>query len=1341
MEFRILGPLEVVHEGRTLELGASKERALLALLLLDAGRVVSVDRLIEDLWEGDPPESASVSLRVHVSRLRKSLAPAGGDELIVTRSPGYVAMVGRQQLDAARFDMLVTRGREQAAAGALEAAAASYDEALSMWRGAALADVLGAPFAQAEAARLEEARLASLEDRVDVELRLGRHRKLVAELEALVAANPLRERLWAARMVALYRSGRQADALRSFQELRSHLIDELGIEPSPALVELERAVLAQDDDLLGGPGHAPPARPLPSGVITFLLTDIEDSAGHWDHAPKAMAAALDHHDALIAAAVIAHDGTLMKTKGEGDSTLSVFTRASGAVAAALDAQQRLADATWPGDLALRVRMAVHTGEAHERDGDYFGPSVNRTARLRDLADGGQVLASSATAELVRDRLPEGAALLELGHHRLRGINQPEWVFAVVEGAAAATATVEVPLPGPLVALDDDPFVDRAAEMAMFRELWDDIRTRGARAVLVCGEPGIGKSRLVARVAAEAREAGGTVLYGRCDEGLAVPYQPFVDALRAYVAALPPGVVRAQAGHAAADLARLVPEVREKLPGLAAPATTEPDAERYLLFDAVATIVRAAAERGPVMLVFEDLHWAARPTLLLLRHVVRALGLDAVAILATYRDTDVHLNSDLDELLADLHRDSHVDRLTLGGLDIASVAKLVGDEPGAEEVARAIHAETDGNPLWVMELLAHLATGERRPAELPQGVRDGIQRRLGQLSPTTQRVLASASVVGREFDLWVVEQLLDGVSGDDVVDAVEEALAAKLLIEVPGRAGRVTFTHSLVRQAVAENLSAVRRARMHWRIARALDERADSSTRLTEIAQHALAGVAVSGDVDWAVESAVRAAQRASSALAHEQAADLYRQALEIADPDDAGRRCDLLLAQAEADALAGDGRRADETFAIAAELARAIGDPERLARAALRTGQLQHFGVPAPDPEQVGLLESARRGLGPEPSELLVLVLTRMALLLAYSHERTRAGDLARDAVAMARELGERRALGAALLAQLNTSLSSGQIAHRLAIAEEVSQLAEECGDDPLALHGAMWRAHTLLAVGHIEAYTRAVERFSDLAERARLPVYLAQARMYASTGALIRGDTAHGEALANDALLMGAQHSGLVLQLYGAQMLWTWWQQGRLPALANEFAEIINQSPGSFPAVRAARALMAAETGDIDSAAREVEELASDDFAGLVDGPTGTSSAALLASVIAALDDGTKAGLLAERLAPLAGTVLLAGPSSAGCLGPADHHIGLLLATAGRGTEARQHLRTAVALADAMGSPPFSAAASVELARVLSSGDDEERAEAAVLLEGASATARRLGLARLAAQADALTR
>ncbi len=655
----------------------------------------------------------------------------------------------------------------------------------------------------------------------------------------------------------------------------------------------------------------------------------------------------------------------------------------------------------------------------------------------------------------------------------------------------------------------------------------------------------------------------------------------------------------------------------------------------------------------------------------------------------------------------------------------------------------MHAETDGNPLWVGELLAHLASGggEASATGLPQGVRDTIQRRLAQLSPTTQRVLAVASVVGREFDLWIVEQLVAGAGSDDALDAVEEALAAKLVVEVPGRAGRVSFTHNLVRQAVDENLSAARRARLHWQIALALHARPDRSTRLSDIARHALDGVSVSGDVDWAVDCAMQAAQRATAALAHEQAADLYRSALGIVDPDDAGRRCDLLLAQAEAEALSGSGPSADTTYVAAADLARAIGDPERLARAALRTGQMQHFGVPAPDPEQVGLLESARRALGPEPSELLVLVLTRMALLLAYSHERTRAGALAGDAVAMARGLGERRALGAALLAQLNTSLSAGHIADRLTVAEEVMQLADDSGDATLALHGAMWRAHTLLVVGHIEAYTRAVDMFRALAEQARFPVYLALARLFAATGALIRGDIEEGEALAGEALSLGAPVGNVnILQLYGAQMMWTWWQQGRLPELESGFRDIVRDAPTVFPAVRAARALLAAECGDLAGASSELDALAADDFAALAEGPTATSGVALLAPVVAALGDARKAELLAGLLEPFAGTILMAGPVSAGCFGPADHHIGLLRATAGEADEARKHLRTALALADAMGSPAFSAASAIELARVLMTGGPEEREEAALLLEGAGAKARRLGLARLVAEADALS-
>lgn len=235
MEFRILGPLEVVHEGRPVVLGGARERALLALLLLSANRVVSSERLVEDVWGGSPPEGAAQALRACVFRLRRALRAAGGDDVVLTRPAGYLVHVDPDALDAARFEALVARARAQMEGGDHAGAAETFRQALALWRGPALADLPDAPLARAEATRLEEARLAATEERIEADLACGRHTELVGELEALTRAHPLRERLWAQRMVALYRAGRQAEALRAYQELRRLLGEELGIEPSEAV--------------------------------------------------------------------------------------------------------------------------------------------------------------------------------------------------------------------------------------------------------------------------------------------------------------------------------------------------------------------------------------------------------------------------------------------------------------------------------------------------------------------------------------------------------------------------------------------------------------------------------------------------------------------------------------------------------------------------------------------------------------------------------------------------------------------------------------------------------------------------------------------------------------------------------------------------------------------------------------------------------------------------------------------------------------------------------------------------------------------------------------------------
>ena len=270
MEFRILGPLEVADGDVVVPLAGAKQRALLAILLLSANEVVSSDRLIDELWGEQSPESGRAALQVRVSQLRKALG--GGEKLILTRAPGYVLRLEREQLDLHRFERLV--GEADAAEPAV--AAAKLREALALWRGPALADLAYESFARAAIGRLEELRLAALEKRIEADLALGRHAELVAEVEALVAEHPLRERLRAQLMLALYRCGRQADALAVYRTTRRALIEELGIEPSPPLRELEQAILRQDASLDLSPAPAPERSllvvPLHDGALAALLT-------------------------------------------------------------------------------------------------------------------------------------------------------------------------------------------------------------------------------------------------------------------------------------------------------------------------------------------------------------------------------------------------------------------------------------------------------------------------------------------------------------------------------------------------------------------------------------------------------------------------------------------------------------------------------------------------------------------------------------------------------------------------------------------------------------------------------------------------------------------------------------------------------------------------------------------------------------------------------------------------------------------------------------------------------------------------------------------------------------
>lgn len=501
MEFRILGPFEVADEGRPVALPGSRERAVLVLLLLSANRVVPAERLVEDLWGGKAQKGAAGALRVFVSRLRKSLRETGGDAIVLTKPPGYVVQIQRDALDAACFEDLLADGREHIARGDHEGAAARLRQALSLWRGPALADVADIPAARAESARLEEARLAALEERVEADLACGRHIEVVPELDHLTKAHPLRERLWGQRMVALYRSGRQADALRVYQELRRLLAEELGLEPSTEVARLENAILRHAPELETPARCAPKPSQMPVGPTTFLFSDIVASTQRWEGDPEAMTVDLARHDELLRFSIEAAGGEVFSHTGDGVAV--AFTAAPDAVAAAVAAQRALTAAAWAAPKPLRVRMAIHAGVAQRREENYFGPPLNRVARLLCIASGGQMLCSQPAAELIGADLPADAALLDLGEHRLADLSRPERVFQVAHPDLPSQFPPLRSLGGHRhnlpVALT--PFVGRTREL-------DEMSTllAGSRLLTLTGVGGAGKTRLALHGAAAALSA-------------------------------------------------------------------------------------------------------------------------------------------------------------------------------------------------------------------------------------------------------------------------------------------------------------------------------------------------------------------------------------------------------------------------------------------------------------------------------------------------------------------------------------------------------------------------------------------------------------------------------------------------------------------------------------------------------------------------------------------------------------------------------------------------------------------------------------------------------------------
>src|SRR6516225_9489078 len=613
-----------------------------------------------------------------------------------------------------------------------------------------------------------------------------------------------------------------------------------------------------------------------------------------------------------------------------------------------------------------------------------------------------------------------------------------------------TSTVD-PAANPLDRLATGVHVGRQREIDDLCAAADVAMSGRGQLVLISGEPGIGKTRLVEELTTYAHLCDALVLWGRCYEGEgAPPYWPWIQVIRAYSIDHDPDALVETMGPGATDIAQIVSEVRRRLPGIAPPsASVAEEQAQFRLFDAVVTFLLNASRREPLVVVLDDLHFGDRGSLALLEFLAPQLGRARLLVVATYRDSELHVHRSLVQTLGELARVQPPRRIVLRGLTRAEVARYVAMTTGVEpddELVDAIHTKSEGNPFFVAEIVRLLRAEEQLEGvaaeiSIPQELRELTARRVAPLSDSCREALAAAAVVGRDFDLRVLQAVTDA-DAEPLLEALEEAQAARVITSTGP--GRYRFAHILISDALVDGLSARRRLRLHRRVGEAL-ERAYAGqleNRLGELAHHFLEA-SPGGDPERGVRYAVAAAEHAGGRLAYAESARMYERALRALDflPTDTARRCDLLLALGEAHHRAGAHRRASAAFRQAAALARELPSPERLARAALGYGGPRgSFGVV--DHELVSLLEEALWTLD-EHDAVRARLLARLAMELYFGDAAERRAVLVDEAEAIARRLGDPVTIAYALNARYAALWGPDIAAERLEVAYVVVEFAQ----------------------------------------------------------------------------------------------------------------------------------------------------------------------------------------------------------------------------------------------------------------------------------------------------------
>ena len=831
----------------------------------------------------------------------------------------------------------------------------------------------------------------------------------------------------------------------------------------------------------------------------------------------------------------------------------------------------------------------------------------------------------------------------------------------------------------------------------------------------------------------AQARGARVLVGRCWEAGGAPaYWPWVQSLRAYVRESDVDALSACLGPGAAELTQLLPELRDLVQDVPEPLMLDPEGARFRLFDAVSSLLGTASCERPLVLVLEDLHAADEPSLLLLRFVARQLAVVRVLIVGTYRDVDPVMREPLAATVAELAREPVTNRVHLGGLaeqDVAAYIELTTGESHVDLVG-PIHTETDGNPLFLSEIVRLLSSEEGMTAAragrlgVSEGVRELIDGRVRRLPEECQSLLVLASVLGREFGLRDLAAA-GGIDDDDLLGLLEDPVAERVLVGVPGAPAQLRFAHALVRDVLYEQLPAPRRVRLHRQVAEALETVYASRPvpHLAELAHH-FVEAAPGGNVARAVDYARRAAERALDQLAYEEAARLYQlaiQALEL-DPDD-NVQAELLLALGDAEMRAGDSPAAKGHFLAVAEHARRLRRPELLARAALGYGGRTVVHVAGPDHHLIELLDAALAALGEEPTPLRARLLARLSGALRDRPDRGRREALSAEAVAIARRADDEQTLVYALDGRLGATWWPGFAEERLPLAGELIDLAERIGDAERAFFGRGYRMYAQLELGNVFDAYEELEARAAIAERLREPALQWLVAANRGLRALLEGSFGETDRLISSVRQFGAraQRRDTVISVRH-QLVVLRREQGRL-AEDTELAELLASEQGS--SLTWLQAYVDSEVGNLSAARAGLDELLASDLAGLPSELEWLLALCLLSEVCQRLDQADHAAVLYSRLEPFAGLNAVSAPEVS--VGAVARYLGILASTMSRWEDAARHFEDALEMNERMGARPWLAHTQEDYGRMLLARDDEERGRE--LLEQALATYRELGM------------